>query len=269
VLAASILLGFPWADDEHECVTALVTALDDEAKADAVSLRLARSFWERRKDFVFRSEHYDSRRSMEVAYEAVLKDDIKPVFVSDSGDNPTAGSTGDSTDLFEKVLATMTTVDKLPTPLLYSGFYAAAATAACVAAGEGKSVHVEVGGTWDKVNGKRIPLEVEVLRITRRFGPTLSDLALVKHRNMLIVLTSRHIGFGDEDLLPALGVDAKDYCIVVVKLGYLEPCFRTIAARAILATSKGCSNEVLESIPFKKVCRPLYPLDPGMVFDIR
>jgi microcystin degradation protein MlrC len=48
---------------------------------------------------------------------------------------------------------------------------------------------------------------------------------------------------------------------VVVKLGYLEPCFRKIAARAIMATSKGCSNELLETIPYKKVRRPLYPLD--------
>ena len=41
------------------------------------------------------------------------------------------------------------------------------------------------------------------------------------------------------------------------------------AARAILATSKGCSNEVLESIPFTKLRRPLYPLDPEMAFSAR
>lgn len=269
VLAASFLLGFPWADDEHECVTALVTTLDDETTADAAALRLARSFWQKRKEFVFRSEYYGSRKAIEVAYDAVLQESQKPVFVSDSGDNPTAGSTGDSTDLLEQVLATMATVNMLPTPLLYSGFYDVEATASCVEAGVGKSVRVEVGGVWDKVNGKRIPLEVEVLKIVRRFGPNRSDLALVKRGNLLLVLTSKHIGFGDEDLLPALGIEARDYCLVIVKLGYLEPCFRTIAARAILATSKGCSNEVLESIPFKKVRRPLYPLDPDMVVDLR
>jgi microcystin degradation protein MlrC len=58
-----------------------------------------------------------------------------------------------------------------------------------------------------------------------------------------------------------LGVNAEDYCLVAVKLGYLEPCFKSIAKRAIMATTKGCSNEVLETIPYKKVKRPIFPLD--------
>lgn len=264
VAAASLLLGFPWADDEHECVSTVVTTVDDPELADSLAARLAASFWARRKDFAFRVEHYDSRRSIEVAYEAALKEHLAPVFVSDSGDNPTAGSTGDSTDLFERILETIDVADRLPTPLLYTGFFDAEATAACLAAGEGAEVSIEVGGVWDKINGRRIPLRAKVLKIARRFGPSGSDLALVAYRNLRISLTSKHIGFGDPDLLPALGVEAKDYCIVCVKLGYLEPCFREIARRAILATSKGCSNEVLESIPFKKLRRPLYPLDPAM-----
>ena len=266
VLAASYLLGFPWADDEHESVTALVTTLDDRPAADAIAVRLAKEFWKRREDFVFRSEHYDSAKAMEVAYRAVLSEGQRPVFVSDSGDNPTAGSTGDSTELLEKILETMDSVDRLPTPLLYSGFYDARAAAASVAAGAGARVDLEIGGTWDRVNGRRIGLKAEVVKTARGYGPYNSDLAMVRHRNLAIVLTSKHIGFGDEELLSALGVDAKRYCLVVVKLGYLEACFRDIAARAILATSKGCSNEVLESIPFARVRRPLYPLDRDMTY---
>ncbi len=267
VLAASLLLGFPWADDEHEAVTVLVTTLDDPRTADEVAARIAREFWRRRAEFDFRCEHYDSKTAMKVAFRAVLHEGMKPVFVSDSGDNPTAGSTGDSTELLECIVAEMTTVDKLPTPLLYSGFYDARATAACIAAGEGSSLDIEVGGTWDKVNGKRIPLSVKVLRIVRNYGPYNSDLVLVGHRNMVLVLTSKHIGFGDEELLPALGVDPRDYCLVVVKLGYLEACFSEIAAKAILATSKGCSNEVLESIPYRRIRRPMYPIDLEMAYE--
>jgi microcystin degradation protein MlrC len=91
---------------------------------------------------------------------------------------------------------------------------------------------------------------------------------LAAHRNILFTITSKHIGFGDENLLPALGINAADYSLVAVKLGYLEPCFRSIAARAIMATSKGCSNEVLERIPYQKVRRPLFPLDPDMEWNL-
>ncbi|MCL2473093.1 MAG: MlrC C-terminal domain-containing protein, partial [Treponema sp.] len=170
----------------------------------------------------------------------------------------------DSTDLLEAILATMDKADRLPTPLLYSGFYDDAAAALCVKAGEDAELGITLGGNWDKVNGKKLPLKVKVKKICRDFGPHRSDLVLVSCRNLFVTISSRHIGFGDEDLLPSLGVNAADYCLIAVKLGYLEPCFRSIAARAIMATTKGCSNEVLETIPYKKVRRPLYPLDPDM-----
>ena len=266
VSAASLLLGFPWADDAHNGVSVLVTGTGG-AEMDALQKtadELAAAFWARRKDFRFRVEHYDSRAAMQTAYAAVLEQGQSPVFVSDSGDNPTAGAAGDATDLFEKVLETMDTAEKLPTPLLFSGFYDQRAAAACVKAGPGASVDISLGGNWDTANGRKIPLRVTVQKTARDYGPYKSDLALTAFGNLRIVITSKHIGFGDEELLPALGVRAEDHCLVVVKLGYLEPCFRSIAARAIMALSRGCSNEALETIPYRNVRRPLYPLDPGM-----
>ncbi|MDR1399549.1 MAG: M81 family metallopeptidase [Treponema sp.] len=261
IRAASFLLGFPWADDEHNAVSVLVTSLDAPEPAEQCAEQLAAAFWARRDDFTFRAEHYDSALSLETAYQAVLEQKQRPVFVSDSGDNPTAGAAGDATDVLEQIMLTMGTADRLPTPLLYSGFYDAPAVGACISAGEGAILDITLGGNWDTINGKKIPLRVEVKKLVHGYGAYHADLALVAHRNLLIAITSKHIGFGDERLLPALGVQAEDYCLVVVKLGYLEPCFRTIAARAIMATSKGCSNELLETIPYQKVRRPLYPLD--------
>jgi microcystin degradation protein MlrC len=265
IKAASLLLGFPWADSEYNAVSILISSFEeDKAAAEKTAKELAENFWNRRGDFAFRTEYYNSRESMAAAYKAVFEKKEKPVFVSDSGDNPTAGAAGDSTDLLEAILDTMGEADKLPTPLLYSGFYDAPAAAACIKAGEGAELDITLGGNWDRENGKKIPLKVKVKKIVNHFGPYDSDLVLVSHRNLLVSITSKHIGFGDEDLLPALGVKAEEYCLVVVKLGYLEPCFRAIAACAIMATSRGCSNEVLETIPYKKVRRPIYPLDPDM-----
>jgi microcystin degradation protein MlrC len=264
IQAASILLGFPWADSKYNAVTILVTSFE-EAKntADRCARDLALSFWRSRGKFTFRTECYDSRRAMAAAYEAVMKGE-RPVFVSDSGDNPTAGATGDATDLLEAIIETMDQADSLPTPLLYSGFYDAGAAAACIRAGENAAEDITLGGGRDTVNGRKIPFRVKVKKTVRGFGPYKSDLALVSYRNLLVTITSKHIGFGDGDLLPALGINAGDYCLIAVKLGYLEPCFRRIAARAILASSRGCSHEILENIPYKKVRRPIYPLDPDM-----
>jgi microcystin degradation protein MlrC len=263
MLAASLLLGFPWADCRYNAATVLVSGFEeDKTAAERSAKELAEEFWRRRKEFRFRTECYNSRDSLAAAYRAVPEGG--PVFVSDSGDNPTAGATGDATELFEALLETMDQVEKLPTPLLYSGFYDAPAAAACVKAGQGAELDITLGGNWDRLNGKKIPLRVRVKRIVPDYGPYHSRLVLAAYRNILITVTSKHIGFGDGGLLPALGINAADHCLVVVKLGYLEPCFRNIASRAIMAASRGCSNEVLESIPYQKVQRPIYPLDPGM-----
>ena len=264
--AVSLLMGFPWADNEHNAITILVSYSEEAGeKAEIICQDLAACVWAKRMDFKFRSEFYDTREALGAAYAYVEKGE-RPVFISDSGDNPTAGAAGDATDLLEAIIDTMDRADILPTPLLYSGFYDAPAVAACINAKEGSELELTVGGNWDTVNGKKIPLELKVHTIVRDYGPYKSDLVLVSHRNLHIVLTSKHIGFGDPDLLPALGINPCDYCLIAVKLGYLEPCFKSIAAKAIMATTKGCSNEVLETIQYKKVKRPIFPLDQNFKF---
>jgi microcystin degradation protein MlrC len=262
--AVSLLLGFPWADDEHNAVSVLASfSGNNQEKAEKIACDIAASFWRRRKEFSFRTEFYDTEEALAAAYAYVEKGD-RPVFLSDSGDNPTAGATGDSTDLLEAILKTIDRADRLPTPFLYSGFFDAPAAAACTKAGVGAELDITLGGNWDTANGIKIPLKVKVKKIHRNYGPYKSDLALVSYRNLLISVTSKHIGFGEEELLSALGVNPADYCLVAVKLGYLEPCFRGIAKRAVMATTRGCSNEVLENIPYKNVRRPIYPLDPDV-----
>ncbi|MDR1419998.1 MAG: M81 family metallopeptidase, partial [Treponema sp.] len=256
-LAVSLLLGFPWADCEFNAVTVLVTGFEENRRVlDRAAGNMAEEFWRRRTEFTFSVEQYDSRGAMEAAFDAVLKRGERPVFVSDSGDNPTAGAAGDATELLETVLS-MNMTERLPTPLLYSGFYDAPAVSSCLEAGEGAELDITLGGNRDKISGRKIPLRVRVEKIARSYGPCRADLVLLRHSNLLVSVTSRRTGFGDEGLLPALGVNPADYCLVVVKLGYLEPCFKKIAARAIMATSRGCSCEMLETIPYRKVRRPV------------
>ena len=266
IAAASYLLGFPWADSSQNGVTALVTSIDDPKAAEKKAAELADAFWSERENFNFRGEYYDSETSVKLACEAVLNDGTSPVFISDSGDNPTAGSTGDSTELLEKLIAQKELLSSLPTPVLYSGFYAEEACWKCIKSGPGTEIDLSVGAVWDKKSGSPVRMKAKVIKTLSGYGPYSSDLSLIGWENIQLVLTSKHIGFGDEDLLPALSVDPESYCIVVVKLGYLEACFRNIAAKAVMATSKGCSNELLETIDFRKVTRPIYPLDPEMEY---
>jgi microcystin degradation protein MlrC len=51
------------------------------------------------------------------------------------------------------------------------------------------------------------------------------------------------------------------YPIVVVKSGYLSPEYKRLAKRAILALTPGDTCELLEQLPYRRVPRPIFPLD--------
>lgn len=264
VLAASILLGYPWADCKDNGVNIITVSSVNQEEADKTAKKIALHFWEQRHNFKFRAEHYDSYTSIKKAVEYIKTENAYPVFISDSGDNPTAGAAGDATECFEALLKFEKEIQNLPTKVLYSGFFDKPAVEKCFKAGEGNTASITIGGNWDTINGKKIPCNVKILKLVKNYDVYEADIALVETKNILIVLTSKHIGFGDENLLPAVGIDPKNYCIVIVKLGYLEACFQDIASHAILAESKGCSNELLETLAYPGTPRPIYPLDKDM-----
>lgn len=262
ILAASFLLGFPWADTQDAGVTALVVA-EKEETAKRSAMFLAEEFWKKREDFKFHVETYENNEAIEIAIEAKER----PLYLSDSGDNPTAGATGDSNDLLVDLL-NHRLVQTYEKDILYSGFFDPYSIEKCFFAGLDKEVDIELGGHFDKLNGAPVRLKVKVLKLTKDYGPYKSKLALVRYKNILIVITSKHIGFGDDKLLEVLGIDPYKCDIVILKLGYLEDCFKTSSKRAMMAASKGASAEILESLPFKNIPRPMYPIDKNFNIDI-
>lgn len=273
ILAASYLLGFPWADNSDCGVCSLVVA-DSKEEADKSAKTLAKYFWDLRKSFKFSYESYSNEEAINIA----INSTERPLFLSDSGDNPTAGATGDSTDFLNSVLKNKL-VSEYKKDIIYSGFYDPISVEKCITAGVGKSVEIELGGhfdntfdisaKFDQTNGsKSVLLNVEVLNIVMSYGAYKSKLVLVKHRNILIVITSKHIGFGDKDLLDAVGLTHDKYDIVILKLGYLEDCFKPYSKKAIMALSLGASCEELEKINYTKIKRPMYPLDKDFEIDI-
>ena len=55
--------------------------------------------------------------------------------------------------------------------------------------------------------------------------------------------------------------------IVVCKLGYLTHQHEEVAKRSIMALTKGSTNENLQTLPYKKVKRPIFPLDSDFEYN--
>ena len=80
ILSASYCLGFPWADAEENGVTAVVVSNNNQEKADYYAKYLADKFIENKHLFDFSCLVPPEQALLEA-----LKQDKKPVFVSDSG----------------------------------------------------------------------------------------------------------------------------------------------------------------------------------------
>lgn len=255
VLAASYLLGFPWADCEENGVCALVVTKEDPGTALAMAQDLGILFWETRRDFKFHTETYEPAEALAAALAAPEQ----PVYLSDSGDNPTAGSSADCTNFLKLILETPAAAALNPS-ILYAGIFDPAAVEGCRGR-VGEEVTLSVGAKFDTKTSSPLILTGTVKGFIPRWGAYGADIALFHTGGVDLILTAKHIGFIGPDMFEAFGIRAQDRKLIVVKLGYLTAFHKAEAARTIMALTDGSSNEKLASLPYEKVARPFFPLD--------
>ena len=90
VTDAGVWISYAWADEPRNHAVVVVTG-DDKEKVEAGAKELAELFWSIRGDFEFVAP----TASLDECLAAALVSDKKPYFISDMGDNPTAGGAGD------------------------------------------------------------------------------------------------------------------------------------------------------------------------------
>ncbi|MGL5934217.1 MAG: M81 family metallopeptidase, partial [Cetobacterium sp.] len=261
--AVSILMGYPWADSEDAGVSIYVVA-ETEALANSVAIDIAQEFFDRRKEFSFHTETYEPIEAYSVALEA-LKDKKFPIYLSDSGDNPTAGSSSDCTDFLKIILDNPETL-KVPTPIIYGGIYDPKATLKCKE-NIGKEIELSVGAKFDTITTLPLNLKGKVINYLEKWGTYHSDLAVFRVNNVDIVLAEKHVGYISPDMYEALGLDPQNRNIIVCKLGYLTEHHKLLSKRTIMALTNGSTNEDIENIKYTKVKRPIFPLDKDFKYS--
>jgi microcystin degradation protein MlrC len=140
VLDANLWVGFAWADESRNSAASFVTGYD-EASVIACAEYLARLYWEAREEFVIVSDHSGTwQQALDFAFDGPAA----PLYISDSGDNVSAGSTGDITVALAETLADRRVAES-GTTFLFTGLVDPASLAAAVAAGEGGTLDRAVG----------------------------------------------------------------------------------------------------------------------------
>lgn len=260
LLDASIFVGYAWADLPRSAMRVFVAAEETShaEQARRAACDLAQSIWDARWELELDVEAGDVREMIARAGELPQS----TVFISDSGDNTTAGAPGDNPQVIEALLESRT-----PRALV-AGLVDEEAFRQCVSAGVGAKLRLTMGGRRDRTFGKPLTADVtvermspaDVLRTSR--GVVLLDASGVK----IALLNSRR-SFTEKRDFTEIGLDPLDFGIVVVKLGYLYPELRDLAPAHLMALTSGFCNLDMPSLPFRRVRRPIWPLDPDMTWQ--
>ncbi len=250
VMDATIQVGYVWADEPRMTACAIALGMDKAAISAAAS-RLAKMFWGRRAEFRFGVEALP----VDECISRAMVDDVKPVIISDSGDNITAGGAGDVTDFLERALR------QKPADLVYASIADEAAVHSCIDAGIGARLDLVIGGKLDTRNSKPLAISgtVEFIKPDAR-----NPQAVLNADGIRVILTGRRTSFQRRRQFLDLNIIPEEHAIIVVKIGYLVPELKAMAARNTLALSPGAVNQDLLSLRFEHISRPCYPFDEDM-----
>ncbi|NBD28777.1 MAG: hypothetical protein GVY31_01895 [Alphaproteobacteria bacterium] len=252
VLGAMLLVGFAWNDVPWGGMAALVTHEDDADRAAVLACDLARAVWSRRHEFAFGVPTCGLADGLEIAARA----DEHPLYLSDTGDNVTAGAFGDSTNVLREVLARSDLSD-----VVVLGITAPTAVARCMDKPAGTVVTLTLGD--DHIAQPPAPFTADAT-IAGTGQLDGSDWVKLKIAHVTVTLHAHRRMITTVDHIRALGIDPRQHAVYVVKLGYLHPEIEDVAARSLLLLTDGTANLDLGHVAYEVLPRPAFPLDPKM-----
>ena len=243
VLCANLFLGHCWIDAPNTSASTVVTALDGDTAAKHAK-DLAKKLWDTRRDYKFLIEAEEPEECVKRAIEGKEG----RIFITDSGDNTTAGSEGDTTGILRLFLE------------------AAPAKKTCVA---GITDFDIVDGYWNLKDGDEVYVEkFGAKAIVKAHGEILGWTKEIIGRSLALsfgnvdaVFTELRSAFIEKGNFDKANVDLLGYEIVVVKLGYLFTELKPYADRELFALTDGASCVELKRLGLKRILRPMFPLD--------
>lgn len=219
--------------------------------------------------FSCRKEYLVDLPDPEETVRLAMASDKPPVAIADTGDNIGGGTPGDGTALLHQILEQ--SVDTAFVPLCDPEAAKLAAEA-----GVGSMVTLEVGGKSDPVYGPPVKITGKLKAVTdgvylNREGKgywagVVTDMGLsvrIDVDGITIVLNS--IPTSPNNIMHAnsLGVYPEDYRMTICKggLAFREAYKPPVANSYILSDTPGYSSSNLKSFTYKKIRRPIFPLD--------
>ena len=265
ILAASVFGGFPLADIHDAGSSVCVVADGDPDLAARWRDRMVSEIWNRREEFVYQGE------PLEDALDRAKGLDQGPVLLLDHADNVGSGGTQD----------VMTVIDAVLRAGLEDVAVAAVhdpdAVRTMQAAGIGAEVTLELGGRTDMpsvgLSGRPLTVRGRVKTLTDGEwtvrGPmytgvrvSMGHSAVLDTGRVEIVITSRHHEPWDTGVFTSVGIQPqhKRYLLLKSRIHY-RAGFGPLGTHTITCDGEGVTTSDNRLLDFRKVRRPIFPLD--------
>ena len=265
ILSCSWHVGYIRHDtDVAGCGIVVVPATEaDQAYAEEVADKLADYVWNKRHEF-----HYTGTTAKpEDALAMALSFEGKPFVITDSGDNTTSGATGWNTFILRQALAA-----KSDKRILFASICDPKTCDLLDGLDLGTKTEIELGVGHDAMSEK-VKLEVTVLskgEVVRPIGIGTEGIAKtfgkcvvvhVEGTAIDIIVANHRQSYAHAIQFESAGVNWMDYDVTVVKQGYIFPYLKENAAGYVMSLTDGATPQDTASIPFKRIMRPMFPVD--------
>ena len=267
-LCASLFVGFPHADIHNAGLSVVITTDNDMALAERYRDELLDAAWNAREAFVYQLEPL----AKSVARAKAMTEG--PVFLLDHYDNAASGGPMDTTRVLAEILR-----QELDNVAAF-GIFDPAAVKQAAAAGVGAQLTLSIGG---RMKMPMCPEPSEPITVTgkvktlfdgkyRAKGPmsagTMQDMghaAVIDTGRVEIVLFSRHVEPFDVNTLLSVGIDPMQKRYVMLKSRiHWRAGMSHIAKAVVECAGVGVCTSDYGQHDFKKVRRPIFPLDTGV-----
>jgi microcystin degradation protein MlrC len=258
VIDAAIWIGYAWADEPRNHAVVMVTGDDQKAVSESAET-LAAHFWKVRNEFEFVAPTADLDTSLSYA----LTSDKKPYVISDMGDNPTAGGAGDVTWTLRELLNNKAFKKSSGPELIYASIPGPELIEAALKAGVNNTVSAKVGALVDDRYAPPLLLE-GVVKAIHQGDVHAETEVVVRVGSINVIVTKKRKPYHREKDFTQLGLDPRKADILVVKIGYLVPELYDLRGDWIMALTPGGVDQDLERLDYKRIQRPMFPLDKNL-----
>ena len=252
VVDAAIWIAYAWADEPRNQGVVMVVG-DDQEQVGSSAKKLAEKFWSVRHQFDFEAP----TMSLEECLDAAMVSHKKPFFISDMGDNPTGGGAGDVTWTLARLLQRPEFMTSNGKSVIYASIPGPEMIEAAKKAGVGGQAKAMVGAMVDNRYEDPVMLSGIVMFSSEKE-------VVIKSGSVYVIVTQERAAYHYEEGMTAIGLNPREADIVIVKQGYLVPDWYNIQAEWVMAHTRGGVDQDLGNLPFKRVIRPIYPLDSNM-----